>query len=160
MDKLSLDLRKEDFSWELLNKLSLLNNSLRNIILIFHKSHFSLSLLNTCYLGQLYAWFGKENQLLPQEEKCLDKQIHLILLQVPSEETSALMLEETFAMDLTQLNQQRRKLLFGSPLNKSTHGSHTLMTGSTNDLCINLVSVYLLIIVKLNFLVKPFLLNI
>lgn len=125
---------KKGFFWEHSNKLNQVNNSLNNIIPIFQQNHSSLSLLPTCFQAQLFAWSGKEKALLLQEEKCLVRPTPSTLLLEPSEEISALMLEETSATVLIQLNLPRRKLLFGSNQRKSTNGNHTPMNGFTNDL--------------------------
>lgn len=142
-DKLLADLRKEDSSLEVSNKLYQVKNFWKNITQISLKNHSSLSSLSTCSQVQLYAWPGKVKLLLPLEEKCLERLTHSTPLQEPSEEISVSMSEEIFAMDQTQLNQPRRKLPFGLLQNKLTHGNHTLTNGSMNDSFVRCISLLL-----------------
>mgnify|MGYP006878023154 FL=1 len=129
-------MRKEDLSWEPLNKHLHQKSFSNNIILILQQNHSSLSFLHICLWVQLFVWSGKVKALSPPEEKCSVRPILYTLPLEQSEETSVLMLEEISSMDLTPLNQLKNKLPFGSNQKKSTNGNLTLTIGSTNDLSI------------------------
>ena len=89
-------------------------------------------------LVQSAAWSGKVTTSSKPEEKFLEPLSHLIQTQVHSEEIYALMLAEILFMDLMQLNQPIRKLLFGSNQKSSsfmeTMASHGFTKIQANEI--------------------------
>ena len=134
LERSSADLRREDSSWGLSSRWHQPENFSNNIMLISLVRASSPDWSTICSQVQLSLWFGRENLLLLPVARCWVRLIPWTLLQAPSEETSALMLGETSAMDLTQLRVRTKKSHFGSLRRKWMNGNLLATNGFTNDL--------------------------